>query len=136
MRALMAGTLVEQDNSDEIPVSVLKGIIDRAGEKPPRLLRPERPLRCVWTGYPTNGCSCHSRIPKDVVTAAWRDERASSGEDADRFFHFVWGDGVWLGYGLKDGRVRGVCCPAHGAERALRCEPAEPHLGASVLAAA
>jgi hypothetical protein len=80
----------------------------------------ETELRCVWTGDPVNGCSCSSSIPEDVVTAAWSRELARLGVVADRFFRFTWQDDVWLAYGLVDGRVRGVHCPPHRAEREQR----------------
>lgn len=50
---------------------------------------------------------------------AWRLE-LDAGEPESRFFHFIWRGGVWLAYGLKDGRVRGVYCPSHNSERAER----------------
>src|ERR1017187_2283401 len=77
-----------------------------------------QPLSCVWSDT-TGGCSCHSRIPQAVVENAWRLE-LDAGERKDRFFHFIWRDGVWLAFGLKDGRVRGVYCPSHNSERAER----------------
>ncbi len=77
----------------------------------------DRPLRCVSSGYLSDGCSCRSSIPASVVTAAWGGERERSGAHADRFFHFAWRGDVWLAYGLKNGRVRGVYCPSHSAER-------------------
>jgi hypothetical protein len=45
----------------------------------------------------------------------------------DQFFHFMWRGGAWLGYGLRDGSVRGVYCPAHSAKRAER--PSVRHVG-------
>ncbi len=77
-------------------------------------------LPCVWTGDPANGCSCTSSIPEHVVTAAWSRELERAGERADRFFSFLWQDDTWLAYGLMDGRVRGVHCPPHRAEREAR----------------
>jgi hypothetical protein len=77
--------------------------------------RVELPLRCVSSGYLSNGCSCPRTIPAGVVIAAWaRELEKASGE---RFFHFAWGGGEWLAYGLPDGLVRGVYCPDHSAER-------------------
>jgi hypothetical protein len=75
------------------------------------------PMACVWTGYRSNVCPCAARVPADVVTAAWSSELERTGVYEDRFFHFGWQDGVWLAYGLKEGGVRGVYCPSHGAER-------------------
>ena len=60
------------------------------------------------------------------MSAAWRRELDRRRVRADRFFHFAWQDGVWLAYGLKDGRVRGVYCPAHSAERDERSLVADP----------
>jgi hypothetical protein len=75
------------------------------------------PMACVWTGYRSNVCPCAARIPAAVVTAAWASELERSGVHEDRFFRFEWQDGAWLAYGLKEGGVRGVYCPSHGAER-------------------
>ena len=83
------------------------------------------PLGCVWTGYAANGRSCGSHIPEDIVIAAWRRELERCGERADRLFCVAWQDGVWLAYGLNDGRVRGVHCPVHRAEREERAFVAE-----------
>jgi hypothetical protein len=80
----------------------------------------DRSLRCVSSGYLSGGCSCRSSIPRDVVTAAWGAELECGGADGDRFFNFAWRGGVWLAYGLPDGKVRGVYCPAHRAEREQR----------------
>ncbi len=77
-------------------------------------------LRCVWTGDPASGCSCASSIPEGVVTGAWRQELEQDDVLADRFFHITWQDDVWLAYGLVDGGIRGVHCPAHRAERRQR----------------
>ena len=74
-------------------------------------------VRCVWTGYPSDGCSCRSSIPAGAVAAAWQRELAQGRARADRFFHVTWEGGAWLAYGLKDGLVRGVYCPSHHAER-------------------
>jgi len=84
-----------------------------------RKSRSELALRCVSSGYLSDGCSCRSTIPTGVVTAAWAREQRAGGR-GDRFFHFAWRDDVWLAYGLQDGRVRGVYCPAHSAERDQR----------------
>jgi len=81
------------------------------------VLTLDPPLRCVSSGYLSAGCSCRSSIPSSVVTAAWGVERERGGERGDCFFHFAWRGDVWLAYGLRDGRVRGVYCPKHRAER-------------------
>jgi len=74
------------------------------------------PLRCVSSGYLSNGCSCRATIPTGVVTDAWaREQRA--GVRGDSFFHFTWRGDVWLAFGLRDGRIRGAYCPEHTAER-------------------
>jgi len=77
-------------------------------------------LRCVSSGYLAEGCSCNATVPSGVVTSAWANELASPGVSEDQFFRFVWRGGVWLGYGLSDGSVRGVYCPTHSAKRAER----------------
>jgi hypothetical protein len=74
-------------------------------------------LRCVSSGYLGNGCSCEARIPAEVVHDAWARER--TGEE-DRFFEFSCRGETWLAYGQADGRVRGVYCPEHRAEREER----------------
>jgi hypothetical protein len=100
-----------------ISVSALESLV--AG--PPRQVpqrADERALRCVSSGYLSHGCPCEAEVPAEVVVAAWARERTSG--RGDRFFKFVWHGGVWLGYGLRNGRVRGVYCPEHSAERAER----------------
>jgi hypothetical protein len=83
----------------------------------------ELPLRCVWTSHPAshlgNDHCCRSRIPARVVAAAWRRELAL-GRTCAGFFHLAWRGQVWLAYGMGDGSVRGVYCPAHRAEREER----------------
>lgn len=77
-------------------------------------------LRCVSSGYLSDGCSCQATIPTSVVTAAWAGELEQAGAREDGFFRFAWRGGLWLGFGLRDGGVRGVYCPEHSAERAAR----------------
>jgi hypothetical protein len=120
---------IEQNHRANAPVSKLAGVSRRGGMRARGAERLDHPLRCVWTGYPSNGCSCHSRVPKDVVMAAWQEELARGTTHADRFFHFIWHGGVWLAYGLKNGRVRGVCCPSHSAERAAHSHAADSPAG-------
>lgn len=83
----------------------------------------ELPLRCVWSGS-VDGCCCQSRIAKDAVVQAWQRELECSGDREGRFFHLIWGRGVWLAYGLENGDVRGVYCPSHNSERAARSQAA------------
>lgn len=92
----------------------------------------EWPLQCVWTSHPSREHSCRSLIPAGVVAAAWRQELAQGRTDGG-FFRFTWRGGVWLGYGLEDGRVRGVYCPEHRAERDKRAPvPAEAPASATI----
>jgi hypothetical protein len=85
-----------------------------------RLSSPENPpLRCVSSGYLSDGCSCRAAIPAGVVTDAWAS-RQRAGVRGDQFFHFTWRAEVWLAFGLSDGRIRGVYCPEHSAERDQR----------------
>ena len=77
------------------------------------------PLRCVSSGYLSDGCSCSSSVPVAVVIAAWRCE-LERGRLSEGFFSFAWRGGVWLSYGLPDGQVRGIYCPSHRAEREER----------------
>jgi hypothetical protein len=77
--------------------------------------RMEVALRCVASGYLSDGCSCRRTIPVGAVVSAWARELER--EPGERFFHFAWRDGEWLAYGLEDGLVRGVYCPDHSAER-------------------
>src|SRR3979411_2789328 len=77
--------------------------------------RMEVALRCVASGYMSDGCSCRCTIPVGVVISAWSRELEK--EAGERFFHFAWHDGEWLAYGLEDGLVRGVYCPQHSAQR-------------------
>jgi hypothetical protein len=76
-------------------------------------------LRCVSSGYLADGGSCREAIPTGVVTDAWARQQRS-GVRGDRLFHFTWRGQVWLAYGLKNGRIRGVYCPTHTAERNVR----------------
>jgi hypothetical protein len=77
--------------------------------------RLELQLQCVSSGYLSSGGSCPRTIPAGAVIAAWKGELEKA--SGDRFFHFTWGGGEWLAYGLEDGLVRGVYCPDHSAER-------------------
>jgi hypothetical protein len=79
----------------------------------------------VWSGNPSQGCSCLARIPRDVVTSAWRSELERGAVRADSFFRFNWGGGAWITYGRKDGRVGGIYCPSHSAARDERSRVAD-----------
>jgi hypothetical protein len=80
----------------------------------------ERSLRCVWTRHLHDGRSCGSHVPLATVRAAWQRELARGRAGAGGFFHFAWRGEAWLAYGLADGEVRGVYCPAHRAQREER----------------
>jgi hypothetical protein len=79
----------------------------------------EEPLKCVWSGYPAYERDCRSRIPASVVIKAWQREMQLKGT-VEGFFNFSWRSGVWLGFGLPGGGVRGVYCPTHCSERDSR----------------
>jgi hypothetical protein len=79
----------------------------------------EEPLKCVWSGYPDYDRDCRSRIPASVVVKAWQREMHLK-ETLEGFFYFTWRSGVWLAFGSRDGRVRGVYCPTHCSERDTR----------------
>ncbi len=85
-------------------------------------------LRCVWSNHPDHDLDCRACIPTDVVATAWRRE-GEAYATPEGFFCFSWNGGAWLAYGFRDGRVRGVYCPTHCAQRTahlLRAErPAE-----------
>jgi hypothetical protein len=90
---------------------------------PPREVEPldvaDEPMRCVWSGHPHYDRNCRSRIPASVVVKAWQRDMQLKGT-VEGFFYFAWRSGVWLAFGLKDGRVRGVYCPTHCSERDSR----------------
>lgn len=83
-------------------------------------------LRCVWSNHPNHDRDCRSCIPADVVAEAWRRENEEYGL-SEGFFYFTWNSGVWLAYGFRDGRVRGVYCPAHCAKRTANLLRPERH---------
>jgi hypothetical protein len=89
-------------------------------------------LSCVSSGS-LDGCSCRSRIAKDTVARAWARELEAGGDREARFFHFISDGGVWMAYGLTDGDVRGVYCPAHNSQRAERSRAASCCAGEVVL---
>jgi hypothetical protein len=84
----------------------------------------EQSLRCVWTRHLRDGRSCGTHVPLATVREAWQCELAR-GRAGGGFFHFAWRGEAWLAYGLPDGEVRGVYCPAHRAQREerLECDP-------------
>ncbi len=84
-----------------------------------RITTVEFPLRCVWSSHSDHDHSCQARIPARAVAAAWQRE-LELGRVCAGFFHFAWREEAWLGFGLPDGSVRGVYCPAHRAEREER----------------
>lgn len=75
-------------------------------------------LRCVWSSHPDHTRDCRACIPTETVAAAWWQEREDYGTP-EGFFFFAWNERVWLGYGLRDGRVRGVYCPQHCTARTV-----------------
>lgn len=77
-------------------------------------------LRCVSSGYLSDGCSCQQTVPGSVAGAAWARQLEQAPALEDQFFRFMWRGAEWLGYGLRDGGVRGVYCPEHTAERRER----------------
>lgn len=80
-------------------------------------------LRCVWSGYPGQEHSCcEERIPRSVPMAAWKNYAARE-DMREGFFQLTWRGEVWLAYGVEDGGIRGVYCPAHCAQRAARGAP-------------
>jgi hypothetical protein len=133
----MKSPLSSERNDMNCPIGVDQMDMMMSPDELPRRLTPragrplcvEQPLSCVWSDA-AGGWSCHSHIPKAVVTNGWNRELDWGVEGEDRFFHFIWRGGVWLAYGLKDGHVRGVYCPFHNSERAERshaaiCAPGE-----------
>lgn len=124
MSAIQADiSTIERGGRHDALASVIDDLPRRWARRPGRAVCVEHPLSCVWSDA-AGGWSCPSRIPKAVVTNAWRRELEAGVERGDRFFHFIWRGGVWLAYGLKDGRVRGVYCPSHNSERAERSHAA------------
>jgi hypothetical protein len=104
----------------ELSPGVLAGIGRRRGGSHGERREPlELALRCVSSGYLSDGCSCRAHVPAAVASAAWRNE-LERGRLCEGFFHFAWRGDVWLAYGLASGRVRGVYCPAHRSEREQR----------------
>ena len=96
--------------------------------------RSDHPLTCVSSGYLSDGCSCQAAVPASVVAAAWQQELRHTNVREDQFFTFTWHGGQWLGYGLRNGDVRGVYCPEHNARRARRSNEGAHSLAHSVAA--
>lgn len=121
----MEGVRTESAGKSGANVELTAAVTDLATR---RIMRgaPRQPaLRCVSSGYLSDGCSCPVTIPSGVVTDAWAGQMRA-GVYGDRFFHFTWQGEVWLAYGLKDGRIRGVYCPEHSAERDRRSSSEQP----------
>jgi hypothetical protein len=93
------------------------GVAARPEGAPPDAI--DEPMKCVWSGYPDYNRDCRSRIPASVVIKAWHREIQLKGT-VEGFYYFSWRSGVWLAYGLRDGRVRGVYCPTHCVDRDSR----------------
>jgi hypothetical protein len=118
MAGYQAGAVTVEQAATDAPFTAMREHLDRRRVDGAR--SSEHPLRCVWSGYPSGRCSCRSRVPASVVATAWARDLERDPVRVDRFFRFAWQGGVWLGYGLKSGQVRGVYCPSHGAERDQR----------------
>lgn len=80
----------------------------------------DRLLRCVSSGYLSDGCSCQQTVPGSIAGAAWAGQLEHTPAVEDQFFRFMWRGAEWLGYGLRNGGVRGVYCPEHNAQRSER----------------
>jgi hypothetical protein len=118
-------TQTAQDG-DGRPCPSVGSVIELDSLQRARARREESELRCVSSGYLSDGCSCHSSVPATVVDAAWKREIAYGGSAEDRFFHFACEGEVWLAFGLADGSIRGVYCPTHRAERDARAGGEQP----------
>jgi len=81
-------------------------------------------FHCVWTSHPNHDRHCRTGIPAEVVTEVWRRELCER-RVPEGFFRFLWDGGEWLGYGLPNGKVRGVYCPRHCAARDARTTRAQ-----------
>lgn len=101
------------------PGERLASVVDLDRRRAMHRERRTSALQCVSSGYLSDGCSCGASVPADDVIAAWARALARGGA-RDAFFSFATRAGAWVGYGLADGSVRGVYCPAHSAEREVR----------------
>ena len=110
-------------------------VLELPGHGPAQAAAAGPSLRCVSSGYMSGGCSCERTVSEHAVTLAWSAERARDGR-GDRFFQFLWRGETWVGYGLADGTVRGVYCPAHRAAREARTAGCEAQHYAPVAASA
>jgi hypothetical protein len=115
----MEGFRTDPATQSAASVELAAGITDITTRRILRSGSREPAMRCVSSGYLSRGSSCTVTIPGGVVTDAWASQKRA-GIHGDRFFHFTWQGEVWLAYGLKDGRIRGVYCPEHSAERDQR----------------
>jgi len=123
-----AGAAIEPREPDASWDDAFAAVLSGAEPDGERSAAVERSLRCVSSGYLNGGCACPANVPADVAEGAWCHELR--GGRPEGFFRFTWRREIWLAYGLGDGSVRGVYCPAHGAERDRRAQGA----GASALA--
>jgi hypothetical protein len=104
--------------TEQHEVEIAAVVTDLATRRIMRKRVSEPSLRCVSSGYMADGCSCRASIPTGVVSDAWASQQRA-GVSGDRMFHFTWRGEVWLAYGLKNGRIRGVYCPTHTAQRTV-----------------
>lgn len=96
-----------------------QGVVIDMRRHPAGRRREEPSLQCVSSGYMAESCSCPQTIPASVVTSAWLAE-LDRGAAESRLFQVAWRGAVWLAFGLEDGQIRGVYCPAHRALREAR----------------
>jgi hypothetical protein len=124
MRAVETAVRTQQAQLEQDWDSAFADVLDGLGRRRHRPSTSELAgrLQCVSGGYLADRCSCEASVPLEVVNVAWSRQLEAGGEEG--FFRFAWQDEVWLAYGLKDGRVRGVYCPGHSAERDRRLQGA------------
>ena len=101
-------------------------VIELADARSSEQEHDDRPLRCVSSGYLSGGCSCPATVPAGVARAAWASTLAQAERPGSGFFNFAWQGATWLAFGLADGRIRGVYCPTHRAQRDARSAGCEP----------
>lgn len=91
-------------------------------------------LKCVSSGPHADDCACESRMPREVVLAAWERVQAEQHRAQSSFFYVRWQSDTWLSYGRADGTIGGVYCPAHAVGRARRAALERDDLPAPGLA--